>query len=235
MEPLAITTETRLETGKGAMRRLRARGLTPAVFYGPGTPQPLQLAVSPKALLHALATPYKRNQVIALEVGTERKLAMVRELQVHPLSRQIQHVDFYEVALDRTIDVKVPFAYEGRAKGVIAGGEITVVFRDLPLRATPDRVPALIKVDVTNMELGHVMRVKDLAMPDGVTVLLDPERSLVSCAEPRKRPTEEEEAAAAAAATGAAPAAAPTGTTTPPPAAGGKAAPAAKPAGKGKG
>src|SRR6185503_18824380 len=134
MEPLALPTETRTDTGKGAMRRLRARGLTPAVFYGPATPKPLQLAVSPKALTHALATPYKRNQVIALEIGSDRKLAMVRELQVHPLSRQIQHVDFYEVALDRTIDVKVPFTTEGRAKGVIAGGEITTVFRELPLR-----------------------------------------------------------------------------------------------------
>jgi large subunit ribosomal protein L25 len=230
MEPLAISTETRVETGKGAMRRLRAKGLTPAVFYGPSTPKAVQIAVSPKALLHALATPYKRNQVMALDVGGERKLAMVRELQVHPLTRQVQHVDFYEVALDRTIDVRVPFTTEGRAKGVIAGGEITVVFRDVPLRATPDRVPAIITVDVTNMELGHVFRVKDLALPEGVSPLLDAERSLVTCAEPRKRLTEEDELAAA---TPGAAAAAPTGTTTPPPA-GGK-PPAAKAGGKGKG
>ncbi|HMI90251.1 MAG TPA: 50S ribosomal protein L25 [Polyangiales bacterium] len=229
MEPLAISTETRVETGKGAMRRLRAKGLTPAVFYGPNSPKAVQIAVSPKALLHALATPYKRNQVMALDVGGERKLAMVRELQVHPLTRQVQHVDFYEVALDRTIDVRVPFTTEGRAKGVIAGGEITVVFRDVPLRATPNRVPPVINVDVTNMELGHVFRVKDLALPEGVSALLDPERSLVTCAEPRKRLAEEDEAAAA---TPGAVAAAPTGTTTPPPA-GGK-APAAKPAAKGK-
>jgi large subunit ribosomal protein L25 len=234
MEPLALTTENRAETGKGAMRRLRAKGLTPAIFYGPGKGA-VQLAVSPKSLLHALQTPYRRNQVIALDVGGERKLAMVRELQVHPISREIQHVDFYEVDIKKTVEVKVPFATEGRAKGVISGGEIFVVFRELPLRSTPDRIPALIKVDVTNMELGDTMRVKDLALPEGVTAALDPERSLVSCAEPRKRPTEEEEAAAAAAATpgGAAPAGG-----TVPPAAGGAAAaaakPAAKPAAKGK-
>lgn len=232
MEPLALPTETRVETGKGAMRRLRARGLTPAVFYGPKSPTAVQLAVSPKALLHALATPYRRNQVMALDVAGERKLAMVRELQVHPLTRAVQHVDFYEVSLDRTIDVRVPFFTEGRAKGVIAGGEITAIFREVPLRATPDRVPSEIRVDVTNMELGHVMRVKDLALPEGVSALLDPERSVVTCAEPRKRPTDEDEAAAAGATPGA-PAAA-TGTTTPPAAAAG-AKPAAKPAAKGKG
>ena len=233
MEPLALTTENRAETGKGAMRRLRAQGLTPAVFYGPNS-SAVKLAVSPKSLLHALQTPYKRNQVIALQVGGERKLAMVRELQVHPLSRQIQHVDFYEVDMTRAIDVKVPFTTEGRAKGVIAGGEITVVFRELPLRAKPDGIPALIKYDVTNMELGSVLRVKDLALPEGVSALLDAERSLVTCAEPRKRPTEEEEAAAAGTATPGA--AASTGTTVPP-AAGAAAAgakPAAKAAGKSK-
>jgi large subunit ribosomal protein L25 len=168
--------------------------------------------------------------VIALDVAGDRKLAMVRELQVHPLTRAVQHVDFYEVSLERTIDVRVPFFTEGRAKGVIAGGEITAIFREVPLRATPDRVPSEIRVDVTNMELGHVMRVKDLALPEGVSALLDPERSLVTCAEPRKRPTEEDEAAAAG--TPGAPAAA-TGTTTPP-AAAAAAKPAAKPA-KGKG
>jgi large subunit ribosomal protein L25 len=233
MEPLALTTENRAETGKGAMRRLRAKGLTPAIFYGPGNGA-VKLAISPKGLLHALQTPYRRNQVIALDVAGERKLAMVRELQVHPISREIQHVDFYEVDISKTVDVKVPFATEGRAKGVIAGGEIFVVFRELPLRSTPDRIPALIKVDVTNMELGDTMRVKDLALPEGVTAMLDPERSLVSCAEPRKRPTEEEEAAAAGTAT---PGAAPAGGTVPP-AAGGAAAgakpAAAKPAAKGK-
>lgn len=229
MEPLALPTETRSETGKGANRRLRARGLTPGVFYGPTAKQAVQLAVSPKALLHALATPYRRNQVMALDVAGERKLAMVRELQVHPLTREVQHVDFYEVSLDRTIDVRVPFLTEGRAKGVIAGGEITAIFRDVPLRATPNRVPSEIKVDVTNMELGDVMRVKDLALPEGVSALLDPERSLVTCAEPRKRPTDEEEAAAAGATPGAPAAGAAAGASAAPAAA---AKPAAKPAAK---
>lgn len=218
MEPLALTTEPRHETGKGANRRLRAKGLTPAVFYGPGQEGAVQLAVSPKALHHALATPFRRNQVMELAIGSDRRLAMVRELQVHPVTREIEHVDFYSVSLERTVDVKVPFTHEGRAKGVVAGGEIFVVFRDLPLRATPGKIPSEIKVDVTNMELGDAIRVKDLKLPEGVTALLDPERSLISCAEPRKRPTEEEEAAAAG---GAAPAGG-----TVPPAAGG-AAPAA--------
>jgi large subunit ribosomal protein L25 len=216
MEPLALTAETRTEKGKGAARRLRAKGLAPAVLYGPGNEKALTISVSPKALRHVLMTPFRRNQLLAIDIGGKRKLALVRELQVHPVTRDVEHVDFYEVSMEKPVRTNVPFAHEGRAKGVVAGGELFVVFRELPVSATPDRIPALIKVDVANMELGDTMRVKDLALPEGVSVLLDPERSLISCAEPRKRPTEEEEAAAAAAAAG-----------TPAAAAGAAAAPAA--------
>ena len=172
------------------------------MLYGPGTEGAITLAISPKALRHVLMTPFRRNQLLSIEIGGKRKLALVRELQVHPVTRDVEHVDFYEVAMDKPVKTNVPFAHEGRAKGVVAGGELFVVFRDLPVSATPDRIPALIKVDVANMELGDVMRVKDLSLPAGVTVMLDPERSLISCAEPRKRPTEEEELAAAGGAAG---------------------------------
>jgi large subunit ribosomal protein L25 len=203
MEAQTLTIETRTDTGKGAARRLRASGLVPGVFYGPGA-EPVGIAASPKALTAALTTPLRRNALLKLNVGGAEHYAMLKELQVHPLSRKPLHFDLYKVALDRLIVVPVPFTTEGRAKGVIAGGEVTQVFRDLPVRCTPDKVPALIKVDVTNMELGDVMRVKDVKLPEGVELMLEPERSLVACAEPRKLPEEE---TAAPGAEGAAPAA----------------------------
>jgi large subunit ribosomal protein L25 len=206
MEPLMLTTENRTETGKGAARRLRARGLVPGVFYGPGA-EPVGLAATPKALAQALATPNRRNALLKLNVAGQEQLAMIKEVQVHPLTRLILHFDLYKVDLDRPVVVPVPFATEGRAKGVIAGGEITVVFRDLPVRTTPDKIPPVIRVDVTNMELGDTFRVKSLQLPEGVEVTLEPERSLISCAEPRKRPEEE---AAVPGAEGATPAAAAT-------------------------
>lgn len=220
MEPLSLTTEPRAETGKGAARRLRARGLIPGVFYGRDV-APVGVAVEPKPLKHALSSPQRRNTLIKLSVGGQEHFCMIRELQVHPVTRDVLHVDLYKVTLDQEVEAKVPFMTEGRAKGVIAGGEITAIYRDLPVRTTPDKIPPVISVDVTNMALGDVFRAKDLQLPAGVVVTLPPERNLVTCAEPRKRPTEEEEAAAAAAAAGTAPAAAgetPAGA----PAAGGK-------------
>jgi large subunit ribosomal protein L25 len=210
MEPLMLTTENRTETGKGAARRLRARGLVPGVFYGPGA-EPVGLAASPKALSQALSTPNRRNTLLKLNIAGQDQLAMLKEVQVHPITRQVVHFDLYKVDLDRPVVVPVPFATEGRARGVIAGGEVTVVFRDLPVRTTPDKIPAVIRVDVTHMELGDTFRVKNLQLPEGVEVTLEPERNLISCAEPRKRPEEDE--AAAPGAEGAAPAAAAAGAT----------------------
>jgi large subunit ribosomal protein L25 len=202
MEPLTLTTETRPDTGKGAARRLRAAGLVPGVFYGPGA-QPVGIAATPKALTQVLTTPHRRNALLKLNLDGQEHLAMLKELQVHPVTRKLLHFDLFKVDLDRPVVAPVPFVTEGRAKGVIAGGELSVVFRDLPVRCAPDKVPAEIKVDVTNMELGDVFRVKDLQLPEGVQVTLDSERSLVSCAEPRKRPEEEGAAGAEGAAAGA--------------------------------
>lgn len=230
MEPLVLPTEPRTTKGKSAARQLRARGLAPAVFYGLGVP-PVSLAVAPKALLKVLSTPFRRNQILELEVAGQKQLAMVKELQVHPVTRAIEHVDLYKVDIAKPVVTDVPLVTEGKAKGVVSGGEIFVNFRALPVRCTPDKVPALITVDVTNMELGDTLRTKDIGVPAGVEIMLDPERSVISCAEPRKIKTEEEEAAEAAAAAGiAAPAAAPAAAAAP------DAAAAAKPAGKpGKG
>lgn len=197
MEAHSLSIELRTETGKGAARKLRAKGLIPAVFYGRGA-DAVGLAVTPKALTAALTTPLRRNVLLKLSIGGQEQLAMVKELQVEPLTRAVLHLDLYKVALDQKVTVLVPFSTEGRAKGVIAGGEINVIYRDLPVSTTPDKIPAEIKVDVTNMALGDSLRTKDIALPAGVEIVFDAERSLVTCAEPRKLAPEEEAGAAGA-------------------------------------
>ncbi|HKU37920.1 MAG TPA: 50S ribosomal protein L25, partial [Polyangiales bacterium] len=91
-----MTVEARDLTGKNAARQLRARGLVPAVFYGPST-SPAGIAVSPKELIAALSTPHGRNAVITLNVAGKPELAMVQDLQIHPVTRKPLHVDFYRV------------------------------------------------------------------------------------------------------------------------------------------
>jgi len=205
-----LVAETRTQTGKGAARQLRAKGLVPAVYYGAGH-EPAGLAVSPKELVAALSTAYGRNVLLTLQIAGKEELAMVQDLQIHPVTRRPLHVDFYRVKTEEPILRHVPLAVEGRAKGVVAGGELAVVYRSVPLRAKPADFPAQVKVDVTNLDLGDHVKVKDLQLPEGVVVALPSERNVASISVPRKR-KEEEEAAAAA------------------PAAGGKGAPAKAPA-----
>jgi large subunit ribosomal protein L25 len=226
MEPTTLSTEIRDSRGKNAARQLRAQGRIPAVFYGNGT-EPIALSLSPKELSAALSTDIRRNAVLQLEVGGQKQLAMVKELQVHPVTRELRHADLYRVSLDAQIVVQVPLRALGKAKGVVEGAELYVLYRELPVRTTPDKIPAVIEVDVTNVGLNETLHVKDLPLPEGVSVALPPERSVISCHEARKKGEDEADAAAATPGAPGAPAAAAAGAA---PAAAAK--PAAKPAAK---
>ena len=211
MNTHTLITEAREQTGKSAARQLRQRGLVPAVYYGPGQ-EPTGLAVSPKELTAALSTQFGRNALIKLQIAGKEVLAMVQDLQIHPVTRKPVHVDFYRVDSEQPIERRVPFTAEGKAKGVVAGGELVVIYRELPLRAKPGQFPAKLTVDVTNLDIGDHIKVADLKLPEGVEAVLPPERNVVSVVTMRKRKDEEEAAAAAPGAPGAAP----TGTTVPP-------------------
>jgi len=224
MSSQTLVAETRQQTGKGAARQLRAKGLVPAVYYGAGQ-EPTGLAVSPKELVAALSTAHGRNVLLTLQISGKPALAMVQDLQIHPVTRRPLHVDFYRVDESQLIQREVPFGAEGRAKGVVAGGELAVIYRTLTLRAKPGTFPAKVTVDVANLEIGDHVKVKDLTLPEGVSVAMPSERNVVSVVTLRKRKEDEEAAAAPGAPAGASAA----------PAAGASKAPAkasAKPAAK---
>lgn len=222
MQNHTLTTEARTQTGKGAARQLRARGLLPAVYYGAGI-EPQGISISPKELTAALSTEFGRNVVVKLAIGGKEEMAFVQDLLVHPVTRKPMHVDFYKVDPERAVQREVPLIVEGKAKGVVAGGELIVVYRSLLLSAKPGVHPARITVDVSNLDIGDGFKVKDIVLPAGVTAAMPAERNVISCITMRKRMEEETTGvpgAPGAPAAGAAPAAA------------AAAAPAAKPAKK---
>ncbi len=207
MEPQTLSAEVRHKGGKGPARQLRARGKIPAIFYGPGT-EPMKLAVSPLDLEKTLTGEYGRNQLLELHIGGDKKLALVRDLEVDPVTRRVLHVDFYGVARDRKVDATVPFESQGRSIGVQRGGFLRKVYRDLPVRACPQDVPAAIIVDVSPLDIGQVVKVSDLPLPPGVEVRYPAERRLLFIdAKERKRAEEEEAAPGAPAAAAGTPAA----------------------------
>ena len=195
METTTLQAEVREKRGKGPARRLRMEGKIPAVYYGPGV-EPTPLTLAPKPIERALRGERGRNTVFTLELNGEQSLTMVRDLSVDPVTRELLHVDLYRVKADRAIDVMVPFVTQGRAIGVVAGGILNVTRRSLPLRTTPDKIPSVIEVDVTELELHDTISVKDIPLEDGVECALHPELTLVIVGEDRRQAEEEPTAAA---------------------------------------
>ncbi len=193
METQLLKGDVRAEKGKGAARRLRSAGKMPAVVYGQKG-EPTSLSISPVDLKRALSTAYGRNVLIKLSVGESEQIAMTKEVQIDPVSRELLHADFIRVDPALPVDVRVPFRATGRSKGVLAGGEMNVVFRDIPVRAKPEDIPSIVEGDVTELNINEMLRASDLKLPEGVQTLLSPDQTVVAIIAERKK--EELEAAA---------------------------------------
>jgi large subunit ribosomal protein L25 len=215
MEIIKLTATLRPQGGKGPSRRLRRQDQIPAIAYGRdlgATP----LSVSPKALLGVLTSPHGKNSVVELDVqGGEKLTVMVRDYDYHPVTRDLLHADFLQIKLDQPMDVEVPLIATGKAKGLVQGGILQQVFRRIPVRCLPEKIPVGVEVDVTELDINESVKANQIKLPEGVVVRLPPEQTIVVVAAP-ERAGEEEAAKAAPGAPGAAA-----------PAAGGAAAPAA--------
>ncbi len=203
--PFTVNAKPRTAAGKGGARSVRAEGSIPAIAYGRDL-EAMSLSVAPKDILTVLASEHGQNSVLELSVeGAKKLLVMIKEYSYHPLKRNLLHVDFVEVKLDRPVDVEIPLFTTGKAEGVTKGGLLRQVFRTLPVRCLPDRIPLKIEVDVTALMLGDAIAVQDVKLAEGVEVLLPAEQTIVAVVAPEKDRTEE--TAAAPGAPGAAPAA----------------------------
>jgi len=215
METQTIPAEVRSGRGKGPARQLRMQGKVPAVLYGPGGETQV-LSIDPTAIVKALSTPYRRNQLLELEIAGKKQFAVIKDLDVHPVTRAVRHADFYRVSLQNEAVYEVPVKTHGRSKGVVKGGELRVHFRTLPVSVQPDKVPSVIDLDVENLDMLESIRVKDVVLEAG-EISLPADRAVVFCTSEQRALPEEEAAPGTAAAA---------------PAAAAAAKPAAKPAGK---
>lgn len=192
---ITLSCETRDSRGKGAARRLRQKGAIPAVVYSAGN-EATAISLNPLELAKALSTPHRRNTLLTLDVGGNKKTVMLKELQKHPLKRDATHADFVEVDPSKPVVVRVPFAATGRSKPVIAGAKMQVPVRTLKVRVLPTKIPTVIELDTTEFDYG-VHRAKDVTMPEGVELLEDPTLTVVTISRPRGTVEGEEGAAAA--------------------------------------
>lgn len=192
----ALQVELRDGVGKGVARKLRAAGRMPAVCYGHGE-STVTVSVDPTALRRLLErSDAGMNTLINLKgAGVDGRMVLVREIQRDPVRGLYLHADFYSVNVEETVEVSVPLHIVGRAAGVELGGILDHQLREIELECLPLAIPKELEVDVSNLELGDSLHVRDIPLPEGVTLKSDPNLSVVSVVAPSKA---EEEAPAAA-------------------------------------
>jgi large subunit ribosomal protein L25 len=173
MEAPVLRGWRRDQAGKGVARKIRAKGLIPAVLYGGGENIPLSL--QPKELLKILSA--GDNTIFRLELdggaGEERQ-AIVRALQRDPIKDAVLHADLYKISMDIELTVSVPVVLEGDSQAVSdVGGIINQLLHEIEIECLPGLIPHELKIDVSHLSVGDVLHVQDLQVPAGIRVLAD--------------------------------------------------------------
>lgn len=195
-QKVQLKAKTRAETGRGAVKRMRTQGIVPAVIYGAHT-KPINVAVTLNDLVKALHHATSENVLVDLQVDeggkTNNRLALIQEVQHHPVEDTILHIDFHEVLATEKLRTSVPIRPIGEPAGVKTGGGILeYVMRELHVECLPKDLPEVIEVNVEKLEIGQSIHVGEIAVPAGVTVVDDKGQTVFLVAAPI---TEEELAA----------------------------------------
>lgn len=185
MAIVSFNATARDTVGKGAARTLRSKGQVPAVIYGHGR-EPQALTLNARDLDKLLGHIQAESTVIEVTVGGATAKTLIREIQRHPIKRQILHVDFQALVAGEKVTVSIPISLTGIPEGVrLGGGVLDQTLRELEIEVDPSSIPDHIEFDVTNMVIGDSVHVSDLKVPDGVRVQDDPETSVAVLAAPR--------------------------------------------------
>lgn len=185
MEQLELAANSRSETGKEAAKHLRAQGFIPAVVYGEGK-ETILLRVSARDISHLFSTEAKLHAIVKLKLDDgKEKMVILKEKQIHPLSGKFLHCDFYQIDLNKLIKTKVSIKLTGSAAGVKAGGMMGQVVREVEIESLPTRIPEHIEADVSSLQIGELLYLKDLTQVEGVTILGDPEQVIATIGAPK--------------------------------------------------
>jgi large subunit ribosomal protein L25 len=185
MATASLNGSARTDRGTGVARKLRRDGKVPAVIYGHGR-EPQSLSVDTRDLEKLLSTVSAASTVIELNVGGTVAKTLIRELQRHPVKRNVIHVDFQELVAGEKVTVSVPLRFTGTADGVRnSGGILEETMHQVHIRVDPSIIPDHVDVDVTPLTIGHSIHIRDLKLPEGVTVLDDGGATVCVCTAPK--------------------------------------------------
>jgi large subunit ribosomal protein L25 len=183
-QQVKLKVEKRTVVGRNAIKKIKSQGLVPGVIYG-SQAEPMPLQVEARALTNVLAHALSEHVLVELEItdGSQNtnRLALIQEVQHHPLRPELLHVDFHAVSATEKITSEVPIEAVGDALGVRTfGGLLEHSLRTLEVECFPQDLPEIVRIDVTNLNIGESLHVRDIPLPSGVESLTPADLTVVS-------------------------------------------------------
>jgi large subunit ribosomal protein L25 len=185
MEEILLRAETRKGTGKGFARKLRKEGTIPAVLYGRDVDS-VPIKISAKEW-DTLMRRVRKNVILTMELhgdkGVENRPVMIKKIDRGFLGDDVNHIDFLQVSMERTIEIEIPIHLTGTAKGVIDNGIVEQHLRSIMVECLPTQIPEQIEIDVTNLDIGDSIHVSDISLP-GIKLLENMDVAVVTVIHP---------------------------------------------------
>jgi len=165
------------EEKSSKVKKLRRKNLIPGIVYGPET-EPIMISVE-KTKIDSLVGRISETTRIKLLIKSNgdimQKNVFVKEVQRHKINDSVIHIDFYEPATGHVMHTHIPLHFVGKPKGVEKGGLVDTIYHEIPVEALPDKIVESLEIDISNLDLGDSLRIKDIQFPEGIKPMLDPE------------------------------------------------------------
>lgn len=193
MKNIALNAKTRTTKGNNPARAMRREGKVPAILYGAGS-EPTMLSLETYDLEMIVKRGGLGRVILNLRVDGAKKATpvMIKELQAHPVSSELLHIDLYKVSMDSEINVSVPVTISGKSAGVEMGGLLQIIRRELEVVCRPDHIPEEFNIDITDLDVGDSVHVEDIETPDGVEIPHDVNFTVLTVVAPKQEVEEEE-------------------------------------------
>lgn len=195
MKQLVLTARVRESKGKGAARKLRRNNQIPAIFYGPDS-KTVMLVLDYPELEHIIKQGTGENMILDLEIqsdsATDTKKVTIKDLLIDPVKDTFLHADFYEISMDREITLPVSIHLINTPTGVTNGGILQHIRRELTISCLPDKLVDFLEIDVSNLDIGDSVHIRDIELPDGVKSTEEAHLTVAVLAAPTVKEEEEE-------------------------------------------
>jgi large subunit ribosomal protein L25 len=198
MDIQSLKAQSRQATKSGAAGRLRYAGQIPGTVYGGGQ-EPFSIAFNTLEFARLMRLGHGEHAVLQLEVEDKPELStavLIKNVQHHPVREHVMHADFMRIDLTKRITTTISIVLEGQPKGVTLGGVMDQQLRDVEIECLAMEIPDVISMNVTAMEMGDSLHVRELQVPENVTILTDGDRTIATIHQPRVLKSTEEEAEA---------------------------------------